>query len=159
MDDILHRNHKIASRCSISWSEADPEQQPMPQFITTWKRRARDLKVEVYAVYLAYRDPRVPLYARIFAASVAGYAFSPIDLIPDFIPLLGYLDDLIIVPVGVALALKMIPPPVLAECRAKARDVMQRGKPVSRGAAMVIIAIWLLLAALAFFLLLRLAGK
>ncbi len=75
------------------------------------------LKAEVYALYLAYKDPRVPLYARVFAACVVGYAFSPIDLIPDPIPVLGYLDDLAIVPLGVALAVRMIPQKALDECR------------------------------------------
>jgi uncharacterized membrane protein YkvA (DUF1232 family) len=98
---------------------------------------------------LAYRDPRVPLYARVFAACVVGYAFSPIDLIPDPIPILGYLDDLVLVPLGVWLALKMIPAPVLADCRERAREVMQQGKPVNRLAAAVIVVIWLLMAALA----------
>jgi uncharacterized membrane protein YkvA (DUF1232 family) len=116
------------------------------QFLDNWKRRARELKVQVYAVYLAYRDPRVPLYARIFAACVVGYAFSPIDLIPDPIPILGYLDDLVIVPLGIALALKMIPPDVLAECQEKSREVMQQGKPVNKVAAAIIIAIWIVLA-------------
>ncbi len=121
----------------------------MAQFIETWKQRARELKIEVYAIYLAYKDPRVPRYARIFAACVVGYAFSPIDLIPDPIPVLGYLDDLVLIPLGVALATKMIPPIVLAECRDKAREVMKQGKPVNRIAAAIIIAIWLLLATLA----------
>ncbi len=121
----------------------------MKQFIETWKARARELKVQVYAIYLAYRDPRVPLPARIFAACVVGYAFSPIDLIPDFIPILGYLDDLVIVPLGVALALKMIPADVWGECQEKSREVMKQGKPVNKAAAVIIIAIWLLLAALA----------
>jgi len=113
-----------------------------------WKQRARQLKVEVYALYLAYRDPRVPWYARFFAACVVGYAFSPIDLIPDPIPVLGYLDDLILIPLGVKLALAMIPAQVLAENRVKAQEIMRQGKPVNRVAAAVIIAIWLLLAAL-----------
>jgi uncharacterized membrane protein YkvA (DUF1232 family) len=113
-----------------------------------WKVRARQLKVEVYALYLAYRDPRVPWYARLFAACVVGYAFSPIDLIPDPIPVLGYLDDLILIPLGVKLALAMIPAQVLAENRVKAQEIMRQGKPVNRAAAAVIIAIWLLLAAL-----------
>src|SRR3712207_172937 len=78
------------------------------------------LKAELYALYLAYRDPRVPLHARVFAACVVGYAFSPIDLIPDPIPVLGYLDDLVLIPLGVYLAVRMIPPHVLAECRLKA---------------------------------------
>jgi uncharacterized membrane protein YkvA (DUF1232 family) len=84
------------------------------------KRWAQRLSVEVYALYLAYKDPRVPWYARVFAAVVVAYAFSPIDLIPDPIPVLGYLDDLVIVPLGVALAIKMIPPQILAGCREEA---------------------------------------
>lgn len=115
--------------------------------IETWKRWARQLKLETYALYLAYRDPRVPWYARLFAACVVAYAFSPIDLIPDPIPVLGYLDDLILIPLGVALALKMIPPSVLAECRERARRAMAEGKPTNWVAAGVIIALWLLLAA------------
>jgi len=120
------------------------------------RQRARQLKIEVYALYLAYRDPRVPWYARVFAVCVVGYAFSPIDLIPDPIPILGYLDDLILVPLGVVLALKMIPADVMAECRAQAQDVMRQGKPVNRAAAVVIAAIWLLLAALAIVFMMRL---
>jgi uncharacterized membrane protein YkvA (DUF1232 family) len=121
-----------------------------------WKRRARELQTEVYAMYLAYKDPRVPWYARVLAACVVGYAFSPIDLIPDPIPVLGYLDDLVLIPLGVAVAIKMIPPAVLAECRDQAREVMKQGKPVNRAAAVVIIAIWVLLAALAIVLVRRL---
>jgi uncharacterized membrane protein YkvA (DUF1232 family) len=120
------------------------------------RKRARSLKAEVYALYLAYRDPRVPMYARIFAAGVVAYAFSPIDLIPDFIPVLGYLDDLVLVPLGITLAIKMIPAPVMQECRARAKEVMAQGKPVSLKAAAVIVAIWLMLAALSIFLLGRL---
>jgi uncharacterized membrane protein YkvA (DUF1232 family) len=121
----------------------------MSQAIETWKRRARQLKLETYAVYLAYRDPRVPWYARLLGACVVAYAFSPIDLIPDPIPVLGYLDDLILVPLGIALVLKMIPAPVLAECREKAQAAMNDGKPTNWAAAAVIVAIWLLLAAAA----------
>jgi uncharacterized membrane protein YkvA (DUF1232 family) len=113
-----------------------------------WKEKARELKTEVYALYLAYRDPRVSWPARIFAGLVVAYAFSPIDLIPDPIPVLGYLDDLILIPAGVVLARRMIPPVVLAECRVKAREVMAAGKPVNRAAAVVIVAIWLIAAAL-----------
>jgi uncharacterized membrane protein YkvA (DUF1232 family) len=126
-----------------------------PTAIERWRERARRLKREVYAIYLAYKDPRVPWYARVFAACVVGYAFSPIDLIPDPIPVLGYLDDLILVPLGVALALKMIPPPVLAECRQRAQEVMAQGNPVNRVAAAVIVGVWLLLAALAIVLVVR----
>ncbi|CAA9480473.1 MAG: protein of unknown function DUF1232 [uncultured Rubrobacteraceae bacterium] len=115
------------------------------------KRWASRLKAEVYALYLAYRDPRVPLYARVFAAIVVGYAFSPIDLIPDVIPVLGYLDDLVLVPLGVALAIRMIPARVLVECRERSREVIARGKPVNRVAAAVVVAVWVALAALAVF--------
>lgn len=118
----------------------------MKQLWDKWKHRARELKTQVYAIYLAYRDPRVPLYARIFAACVVGYAFSPIDLIPDPIPVLGYLDDLVIVPLGVALALKMIPPDVLAKCQEKSREAMKQGKPVNKIAAVIIVTIWIVLA-------------
>ncbi|MBI4788205.1 MAG: DUF1232 domain-containing protein [Chloroflexi bacterium] len=111
-----------------------------------WKQRARQLKVEVYAVSLAYKDPRVPLPARIFAACVVGYAFSPIDLIPDPIPILGYLDDLVLIPLGIWLALKMIPAPVMAESHEQARAIMRQGKPVNRVAAAVIVSIWIVLA-------------
>jgi uncharacterized membrane protein YkvA (DUF1232 family) len=72
----------------------------MAQLIERWKQKAKQLKIEIYAIYLAYKDPRVPWYARIFAACVVGYAFSPIDLIPDPIPILGYLDDLILIPLN-----------------------------------------------------------
>ena len=111
--------------------------------------------METYAIYLAYKDRRTPWYARIFAACVVGYAFSPIDLIPDPIPVLGYLDDLVLVPVGVALALKMIPQTVLAECRERAQVVMSQGQPTNWAAAGVIITIWLLLAVLAIMLIVR----
>ena len=109
---------------------------------------AARLKAEVYALYLAYRDPRVPLHARVFAACVVGYAFSPIDLIPDPIPVLGYLDDLVLIPLGIALAIRMIPEPVLTECREAARQVIEE-RPTSRVAAAFIVAVWLALAALA----------
>jgi uncharacterized membrane protein YkvA (DUF1232 family) len=110
------------------------------------KRWARRLKTEVYALYLAYKDPRVPWYARVFAACVVGYAFSPIDLIPDPIPVLGYLDDLVLIPLGIALAIRMIPSGVLAECREKARTIAAEGKPVNRVAAVVVVALWISLA-------------
>lgn len=112
------------------------------------RQRARLLKTETYALYLAARHPGTPWYAKILVAGIVAYAFSPIDLIPDFVPVLGYLDDLILIPLGIALAIKMIPAPVLAECRARAREVVAGGKPVSRSAAAVIVLIWLLLAAL-----------
>ena len=128
-------------------------------FIDRLKQRARQLKTELYAIYLAYRDPRVPWYARIFAACVVGYAFSPIDLIPDPIPIVVYLDDLLLVPLGIALALKMIPAEVMAESRAKARDIAGQGKPINRAAAVVIVAIWIFLALLAIVLLAQILRK
>ncbi|MEG4809567.1 YkvA family protein [Microcoleus sp. F8-D3] len=113
------------------------------------KQAARRLKKETYAVYLASTDQRVPWYARILAGLTVAYAFSPIDLIPDFIPILGYLDDLIIVPVGIWLVLKMIPPQVLADCREKTAAEIERGKPINRAAAVAIVAIWIGLGILA----------
>ena len=118
----------------------------------TWKQRVRQLKAETYALYLAYRDPRVPWYARILAAVVVGYAFCPLDLIPDVVPVLGYLDDLLLVPLGIWLALKLIPPGVMAEARARAREAIDQDKPVNRKAAVVVVLVWLLLAALAILL-------
>jgi uncharacterized membrane protein YkvA (DUF1232 family) len=116
---------------------------------------ARRLKAELYALYLAYRDPRVPLYARVFAAVVVGYAFSPIDLIPDPIPVLGYLDDLVLIPLGIALSVRMIPEPVLAECREKASRLSAGSRPVNRVAAGAIVAVWLAQAARAGYLTVR----
>ena len=106
------------------------------------KNKARLLKTEVYALYPAYKDPRVPWYARIFAVCVVGYAFSPIDLIPDPIPIIGYLDDLILVPLGIFLALKMIPKEVMDEYRIQAMGRMLKGKPMNWVAATVIVGIW-----------------
>jgi uncharacterized membrane protein YkvA (DUF1232 family) len=110
------------------------------------KNRSAELKNETYALYLAYRDARTPWYAKVFAGIVVAYAFSPIDLIPDFIPVLGYLDDLILVPLGITLVLKMIPPDVMVECREKAREFNRTGKPVNWFAAFIIILIWLFIA-------------
>ncbi len=124
------------------------------KIVETWKSRARQLKVEVYALYLAYRDPRVPWYARVFSACVVAYALSPIDLIPDFIPILGYLDDLLIVPLGIVIALKMIPPQVMAESRIKSQDMVDKN-PTSLWGALVIIAIWVLGIALTVWVVFR----
>ena len=121
-----------------------------------WKRWAGRLKSETYALYLAYRDPRVPWYAKLFAALVVGYAFSPIDLIPDPIPILGYLDDLILIPIGVAFAVRMIPEDVLSESRQEAREMVKRGeRPVSRAAAVVIVVLWLTLGMLGVLIMVR----
>jgi uncharacterized membrane protein YkvA (DUF1232 family) len=115
--------------------------------IESFKRRARQLKAETLALYLAARHPGTPWYAKLFVAAVAAYALSPIDLIPDFVPVLGYLDDLIVIPLGIALAVKMVPASVLSECRARAREVMLNRNPASRVAAAFIIVVWIALAA------------
>src|SRR5215218_312024 len=123
--------------------------------LETWKRRARQLSAQTYTLYLAYRHPRTPWYAKVFAALIVGYVFSPIDPIPDFIPGVGLLDEMVVVPIGILIAAKMIPPEVFAECREKARQVAEGEKPVSRVAAVVVVAIWLLCVTLAVFLALR----
>jgi uncharacterized membrane protein YkvA (DUF1232 family) len=127
--------------------------------IERWRGAARRVRSESYALYLAYQDPRVPWYAKVFAALVVGYAFSPIDLIPDFIPVLGYLDDLILVPAGIALALRMIPPEVMESARSRAAEVMARGGPRSRVAAFIVVIVWLALAGIGALLVARLWGR
>jgi uncharacterized membrane protein YkvA (DUF1232 family) len=116
--------------------------------IGTWKQRARALKRKVYTLFLAYRDPRTPWYGKVLAALVIAYAFSPIDLIPDSIPVLGYLDDLVLIPLGVVIARRMIPSEVMLDARAKAEEVLQADRPVSWVGAVIIGAIWLTLAVL-----------
>ncbi|MDF2000211.1 MULTISPECIES: YkvA family protein [Peribacillus] len=106
------------------------------------KAWTRNLKKQVFILYFAYKDNRVPWYAKLFAACVVAYAFSPIDLIPDFIPILGYIDDVIIVPLGIMLALKMIPASVLTDCEEKAEELMKKGKPKNWIVGSIIILIW-----------------
>lgn len=112
----------------------------------TWKERARQLRDDSYALYLAGRDPRTPRAAKLLAACVVAYAFSPIELIPDFIPVLGYVDDLVLVPLGIALAIRMIPPEVWAESREKARVALREAGPRGRIAAAIVVLVWLALA-------------
>lgn len=112
------------------------------------KQRARALKAETYALYLAARHPATPWYAKLLVATIVAYALSPIDLIPDFIPVLGYLDDLLLLPLGIALSIRLIPGPVLAECREQARALLSGPRPVSRVAAVLIVLIWVALSAL-----------
>jgi uncharacterized membrane protein YkvA (DUF1232 family) len=118
------------------------------QILNHWRDRVRAIKREAHAVYLASKDPRVPWYAKALAAFVLAYLFSPIDLIPDFIPVLGYLDDLIVVPAGLVLVIRLIPRDVMDEHREAARVAALERKP-NWVAAAVIVAIWLLLLALA----------
>lgn len=108
------------------------------------KSWAKHLKSEIYTLYVAMRDPRTPTYARYLAIFIIGYALSPIDLIPDFIPVLGLVDDLIILPLGIALLRRMIPPVVMATSRRQAEAMIRSGLPASRTAAMIILAIWAL---------------
>jgi len=109
-----------------------------------WKRRARELKQEVHALALACKDPRVPWYAKALAVVIVAYALSPIDLIPDFIPVLGYLDDLILVPLGIYLVLRMIPQEVMTECRQRAKASSNQKRRTNWFVAIVIIAIWII---------------
>jgi uncharacterized membrane protein YkvA (DUF1232 family) len=113
-----------------------------------WKQKTNLLKIELLALYLAYRHPKTPWYAKVCMAIVLGYAISPIDLIPDFIPVLGYLDDLIIIPAGIYLTVRMVPRGVMQECRDKARSSQfsTRAKWIVAG---IIIAIWILVIFLA----------
>jgi uncharacterized membrane protein YkvA (DUF1232 family) len=111
------------------------------------KQWARTIKRDVIALWIAARDPRMPWYAQALAGAIAAYALSPVDLIPDFIPVLGYLDDLVIVPAGILLVVWLIPAPLMAEFREQAAVIAQ--KPRSTSAAVIIIVIWVAVAALA----------
>ena len=122
------------------------------------KEKAVQLQTDTYALYLAYKDPRVPWYAKIFVAIVVAYALSPIDLIPDFIPVLGYLDDLIIIPAGMYLSLKMIPREVLEECRGKAQSAVIDDK-TKWFAAFIIVLVWFIVAYLIFRLVLHIVSS
>ena len=115
------------------------------------KERAKKLKTDVPAVFLALKRRETPWYAKILAATVVVYALSPIDLIPDFIPILGYLDDLIILPALIALTVKAIPDGVFAECREKAEGLWQDGKPKKWYYAIPFILIWLFVIGLIVF--------
>ena len=115
--------------------------------------RAKTLKRDALTLWIAARDPRTPLAAKLLAGAIAGYAFSPIDLVPDFIPVLGLVDDLVIVPLGVWAVLKLVPAPLLAEYREVAARLAER--PVSARAAFVIVAIWFSAIALTIWLIAR----
>jgi len=108
-----------------------------------WKEKARQLKSDIRTLYLAYRSPKVPWYAKALIALIIAYALSPVDLIPDFVPVLGYLDDLIIIPLGVFIVLKTIPKEVLRECRGKVKHEAINSK-LKWIIAFVIVLIWLL---------------
>ena len=119
-----------------------------------WRRRARAIRRDTYALYLASRDPRVPWLAKIVAAAVLAYALSPVDLIPDFIPVLGLLDDLVIVPLGLALVVRLVPPELMAEHRAAAADARA---PSSGMGLAIVLATWVTVGVLVAVLVVRLS--
>ena len=128
----------------------------MSKSLTVLKEKARALKRETTALWFALRDARTPWLARAVGALVVAYALSPIDLIPDFIPVLGLLDDLILLPLGIALCIRLIPAEVLAEARRKALDAERR--PANRAAAVVIVLVWVGAAALCGWWIMRKTG-
>jgi len=117
-----------------------------------WRDRLRALKRETYALLLACRDELTPWYVKLTAGLVVAYAFSPIDLIPDFIPVIGLLDDMVLVPLGVVLVRWMVPAQVMEDCRRRAESEFEQGKPVNWTAAVVIVVIWIVLAYLSYLI-------
>ena len=109
--------------------------------LASLRQKARALTRECHALYFAARDPRTPWYVKAFAAGIAAYALSPIDLIPDFIPVLGILDDVVLLPLAIVVVLKLIPADVMAESRARATEALAR--PASRSVTVVIVLIWI----------------
>lgn len=128
------------------------------RIVESWKRRARELKRDALALYFACGDRRTPWYAKVTAALVVGYAFSPIDLIPDFIPVIGQLDDFLIVPLGVLLVCRMIPVDLMDEFRSRAHAMLEQRKPIVWVAGVIVVLIWALLAGLSYRFLTRTAG-
>lgn len=128
----------------------------MAALLADLKERAQRLKAETYALYLVVRDPRTPWFAKLLGGAVVAYALSPIDLIPDFIPVIGYLDDLLLLPMGIWLAIKLVPAEVMQDCRARAQDGMGTAGSINRTAGVVIVIIWLALATLGILWILRL---
>jgi len=110
-----------------------------------WKEIVRKLKEDIYTLYLASRDPRIPFIAKVVLVLTVAYAFSPIDLIPDFIPVLGYVDDLLLLPLGIWLTIKLMPSAVLEEYRQKAQQMLQKPREVNYTMAAVVVIIWLLI--------------
>ena len=113
--------------------------------IERMKEKARELKKQVFALYLAYKKKETPLIAKVFTVIVVAYALSPVDLIPDFIPVLGYLDDFILIPMGVAIALKLIPAEIMEECRKEAEAKLQSDIPEAKAAGVIIVMLWILI--------------
>lgn len=120
-------------------------QEVVMRVIKSWKEKAMGLKKQIQVIYLAYKDPRTPCYIKILAGLVVAYAFSPIDLIPDFIPVLGYLDDLLLIPIGVGLVIKLIPKEILSNLQEKAKDVSNQNIPRNWVGAILIGTIWVII--------------
>ncbi len=121
----------------------------------SWRQRVGALKKETLALYLACRHPAVPWHAKALTLLVVGYALSPIDLIPDFVPVLGYLDDLVLVPLGIMLVIRMIPEEVMTECRRQSEGIVGRTTHLAKRAAAIIVAIWILTAGLVAWFIIR----
>jgi uncharacterized membrane protein YkvA (DUF1232 family) len=120
----------------------------MKMALEVWRQRARHLKRETYALALVARDARVPWYTKALALALVGYALSPLDLIPDFVPIFGFVDDLIVVPLGIVLLLRLTPSAVLADCRAQAQNAIENGRlarslPARLATAAIVLA-WIL---------------
>ncbi|MGQ9684103.1 MAG: DUF1232 domain-containing protein [Anaerolineae bacterium] len=129
----------------------------MRDYTLHWRRRAAELRTQTYALYLACRHARTPWHAKALALVVAAYAFSPIDLIPDIIPVLGYLDDLLLLPLGVVLVLKLVPADVMAECRLRAHQEMAHSQTIGRWGAAIVVGLWIMALALVGLLVSRFA--
>ncbi len=120
------------------------------------KQKVKIIKRDIGALYLAYKRPDVPFYAKLVSVLVVGYALSPIDLIPDFIPVLGYLDDLILIPIGIAFTIRLIPEEIMEECRKEAENVFTDGTPKNWVAGGIIISIWIIIVSYILYSFLRL---
>ena len=127
--------------------------------LASLKAHAKRLETETYALYLAYKDPSVRWYAKAFAAFVVAHTVSPIDLIPDFIPVLGYLDDLIITPLGIAIALRMIPPEIMARARREAVAASAEGRINTRAGIAIVLSVWAIVAIIIGVIILRAIQK
>lgn len=136
----------------------NPDRKDGP-LLARWQARTQKVLNEAYALSYAFRDPRTPWYARAWLGLVVAYAFSPIDLIPDFIPVIGYIDDLLLVPLGIAVALKLVPPEVMASAREQARSSAEGGRPVNRLGAVLVLLIWLGVLILGGILVLRFLSR
>jgi uncharacterized membrane protein YkvA (DUF1232 family) len=121
----------------------------------SWRERVRALKKETFTLYLACRHPRVPWYVKVLALIVVGYALSPVDLIPDFIPVLGYVDDLILIPLGLMLVIRLIPADVFAECRRQSEEAVGQATRAGKIAAVLIVVIWIVTLALIAWVIMR----